>query len=303
VGGGGGGGTGPQRGSAGAQPAAEPRNDLRLQSGTPREAQEACSHSELRYLFLGLRVDTSRPSLRTNWTRLVPFLRRAGSSVRCLAARRRTAARSLSCSAPRQAPSRQLRRPRTLISSNAPGPLARSRPFLSARGGGGGSPGSGGIRPAVPGMLHGDPRALGARRGAAGRGRGCRRGGGTPHHHGSARRLGAGRPAPPPPSRTKWTRLVHPSVLIGHVPPLRAPGALRRRRGAQATGKRPARRSRRAGGAQASLSVRARVDRRVDDVRCSDACRPTPPPPSRTKWTRLVHPSVLIGHVSSLCPQ
>ena len=26
----------------------------------------------------------------------------------------------------------------------------------------------------------------------------------------------------------------------------------------------------------------------------------TPPPPSRTKWTRLVHPSVLIGHVSSL---
>jgi hypothetical protein len=24
-----------------------------------------------------------------------------------------------------------------------------------------------------------------------------------------------------------------------------------------------------------------------------------PPPPSRTKWTRLVHPSVLIGHVSS----
>jgi len=25
-------------------------------------------------------------------------------------------------------------------------------------------------------------------------------------------------------------------------------------------------------------------------------------PPSRTKWTRLVHPSVLIGHVSSLCP-
>jgi len=25
-----------------------------------------------------------------------------------------------------------------------------------------------------------------------------------------------------------------------------------------------------------------------------------PPPPSRTKWTRLVHPSVLIGHVSSV---
>ena len=25
-----------------------------------------------------------------------------------------------------------------------------------------------------------------------------------------------------------------------------------------------------------------------------------PPPPSRTKWIRLVHPSVLTGHVSSL---
>jgi hypothetical protein len=36
---------------------------------------------------------------------------------------------------------------------------------------------------------------------------------------------------------------------------------------------------------------------------CSSApprLRPPPPsPPSRTKWTRLVHPSVLIGHVSS----
>jgi hypothetical protein len=30
--------------------------------------------------------------------------------------------------------------------------------------------------------------------------------------------------------------------------------------------------------------------------------RVTPPPPSRTKWTRLVHPSVLIRHVSSLFP-
>ena len=31
-----------------------------------------------------------------------------------------------------------------------------------------------------------------------------------------------------------------------------------------------------------------------------EACAPPlPPPPSRTKWTRLVHPSVLTGHVSS----
>jgi len=29
---------------------------------------------------------------------------------------------------------------------------------------------------------------------------------------------------------------------------------------------------------------------------------PPPPPPSRTNWTRLVPPSVLIGHVSSLTP-
>jgi hypothetical protein len=29
---------------------------------------------------------------------------------------------------------------------------------------------------------------------------------------------------------------------------------------------------------------------------------PSPPPPSRTKWTRLIHPSVLTGHVSSLSP-
>jgi hypothetical protein len=32
---------------------------------------------------------------------------------------------------------------------------------------------------------------------------------------------------------------------------------------------------------------------------CWEQARP-PPPPSRTKWTRLVHPSVLTGHVSSL---
>ena len=30
------------------------------------------------------------------------------------------------------------------------------------------------------------------------------------------RQVGA-RPRPPPPSRTKWTRLVHAAVLIGHV--------------------------------------------------------------------------------------
>jgi len=39
------------------------------------------------------------------------------------------------------------------------------------------------------------------------------------------------------------------------------------------------------------LSVNARF------LQCSYSL--PPPPPSRTKWTRLVHPSVLIGHVSS----
>jgi hypothetical protein len=38
------------------------------------------------------------------------------------------------------------------------------------------------------------------------------------------------------------------------------------------------------------------------DPRSYHAPPPHPPPPSRTKWTRLVHPSVLIGHVSSLSP-
>ena len=36
--------------------------------------------------------------------------------------------------------------------------------------------------------------------------------------------------------------------------------------------------------------------------RCAESpVHPPPPlPPSRTKWTRLVHPSILTGHVSSL---
>jgi hypothetical protein len=43
------------------------------------------------------------------------------------------------------------------------------------------------------------------------------------------------------------------------------------------------------------------VSRRSTSLR---SIRPSPPPPfpSRTKWTRLVHTSVLIGHVSSLTP-
>ena len=40
--------------------------------------------------------------------------------------------------------------------------------------------------------------------------------------------------------------------------------------------------------------------RRVASPRASRTRLRPPPPPSRTKWTRPVHPSVLIGHVSSL---
>jgi len=56
-------------------------------------------------------------------------------------------------------------------------------------------------------------------------------------------------------------------------------------------------------------SRRCTMRRRMGSSMRSRCCRPLlirPPPPPlpfpRTKWTRLVHPSVLIGHVSSLTP-
>ena len=54
-----------------------------------------------------------------------------------------------------------------------------------------------------------------------------------------------------------------------------------------------------------SLAARPRASRRMLRVGLLPPPRaltpsPPPPPPSRTKWTLLVHPSVLIGHVSSL---
>ena len=55
-------------------------------------------------------------------------------------------------------------------------------------------------------------------------------------------------------------------------------------------------------GARAALA-RLRADQAalVGHLRDTSAVRPArPPPPSRTKWTRLVHPSVLIGHASSI---
>ena len=57
---------------------------------------------------------------------------------------------------------------------------------------------------------------LSARFAAAGGGH-TRLRGFSPRGLSAARREWAGRASPPPPSRTKWTLLVHPSVLIGHV--------------------------------------------------------------------------------------
>ena len=75
---------------------------------------------------------------------------------------------------------------------------------------------------------------------------------------------------PPPPSRTKWTRLVHPSVLIGHV-------------------------SSTHGAASFTPRPRGPAPRRAA------VCGLTPPswPSPRTDWTRLVRLPVLTGHVSA----
>ena len=77
---------------------------------------------------------------------------------------------------------------------------------------------------------------------------------------------------PPPPSRTKWTRLVHPSVLTGHVSARAGQDA--RGEARQGDGRRP----------------RSRGDAPPS---------PPPPPPARTKWTRRVPHPVLIGHAVS----
>jgi len=89
----------------------------------------------------------------------------------------------------------------------------------------------------------------------------------------------------------------------------RRPEARRRSCAAHA---RRARGSARGGGARGvafehrSCSSEAQRETRQERSRAGDAVRlssPPPSPPSRTKWTRLVHPSVLIGHVSSTCPR
>jgi hypothetical protein len=47
-------------------------------------------------------------------------------------------------------------------------------------------------------------------------------------------------------------------------------------------------------------AARRRFDHAFDRIPRSGEGRPSPPPTSRTNWTRLVPPSVLTGHVSSL---
>ena len=76
---------------------------------------------------------------------------------------------------------------------------------------------------------------------------------------------------PPPPSRTKWTRLVHLSVLTGHV------------------SSRQVRAARAAGDAAAWSALGRAALRLVEDMEA----RPPPPPPT---------PLVLSGHAASLTP-
>jgi len=163
-------------------------------------------------------VDTSRPSLRTNWTRLVM----AGGRPRW-----RTARVQAASAGTRRAPPRRSRRAGATAASAraASAPRSRGRSTLaraSARrarraarraarrraGHARGCPSRwtrGMARRRARGTSCGAGRARCRRRWTSGRSD-CRRacGGATP-------------PPPLPPSRTKWTRLVHLSVLIGHV--------------------------------------------------------------------------------------
>jgi len=79
----------------------------------------------------------------------------------------------------------------------------------------------------------------------------------------------------PPPLRTNWTRRVPHPVLIGHAASL-----------GRSAGRHP----------NLVEFYGAVIEDHEFPVR--PPARAPPPPPSRTKWTRLVHPSVLIGHVA-----
>ena len=126
------------------------------------------------------KVDTSRPSLRTNWTRLVQH---------DLLSRLPGAEPPVDGTAPPPSPTPPF------PSRPVPSPLG---PLFQARLG----------TPDVSrGRMPAPARLRPADRGSAGGVGGCRR----------RWRVSAGAPPPPLPSRTKWTRLVHLSVLTGHV--------------------------------------------------------------------------------------
>jgi hypothetical protein len=127
---------------------------------------------------------------------------------------------------------------------------------------------------------------------------------------------------PRPSPRTNRTRRVPHPVLIGHVSSPRAPaGALN---GASDLPARHLLWPAPAGdndngssgnalengssgnalenGSSGVLEDGARGAHGAPARRAHEGGPPSPPPPSRTNWTRLVPPSVLIGHVWSLLP-
>ena len=113
--------------------------------------------------------------------------------------------------------------------------------------------------------------------------------------------------APPQPSGT-LCRASQRRARAYPLPAARPRGALTRARG-RAADEFTAGGGRAGGGrarARGPVSARNRNRRRPAPrgrtrTPATETCWASPPPPpSRTKWTRLVHPSVLIGHVSSL---
>jgi len=113
-------------------------------------------------------------------------------------------------------------------------------------------------------------------------------------------------PPPLPPSRTKWTRLVHPSVLIGHVSSYSRRGT-RARAGLiapQAAPREARAASPRAASRRRALPLLPRAPP-LPSITARPARRPPPPttlpykvdtsrPSLRTNWTRLVPRSSLL---------